>query len=72
MTVRRQKLNELRREQRRDWAALTPAQRIRLLLELVAHARRTRHLHALVSRSDESTELLLAIKARLREADGRG
>lgn len=66
-------LAEHRAAQRRAWAhSLTPAQRLQRSLGIMAVAHATRALRPPCARRwDEPRELLLAMKARLREADGR-
>jgi hypothetical protein len=68
--LRREALDRMRTERRRARARMTPAQRMERALGIVAFAHATRALRPATTRhGDESTELWLAIKARLRAAD---
>lgn len=56
-------LDEIRREQRRERARLTPGERLARAAEMLAVGRA---LHG-VGRGDESAELLLRVRAAFRE-----
>ena len=69
--LRARLLAGLRSRQRRAAADLSPAERIARLLDMSVFARRPGSRRARALRpTDESLEVLSAMKARLRKADG--
>lgn len=65
---RAERLDALRSAQRRERAALTPAERLARADEMLALAR---SLHGGLPRRDNSAEVLLRVRASFRERVGR-